>query len=289
MTFRRFLESVPPSATQVISDLRAEAQTSAGVVWWRTTYPDIQLHCDSESCGGIRTFACTTEGRHFGTREESVFIVYFCRNCRRSYKEFALMLKAHADEGATGTGRKFGEHPQFGPRVAGRVLSLMGTDQELFSKGRQAENNGFGLGAFAYYRRVVENQKGRIIRELAKAARRLEAPADVVESLEAAANETRFKDAIEQVKAGLPASLQIGGQNPLTLLHSALSEWMHQHTDEECLQIAADIRVILSELAERISTALKEQAEISSAVSRLLEAKSKSANRATAAGEREET
>jgi hypothetical protein len=36
--------------------------------------------------------------------------------------------------------------------------------------GRRAENQGMGIGAFAYYRRVVENQKNRIIAEIKRVA-----------------------------------------------------------------------------------------------------------------------
>ena len=59
-------------------------------------------------------------------------------------------------------------------------------------------------------------------------------------------------------------------RTPLTLLHPALSEGIHAKTDEECLELATSIRVVLIELAERIAAALKEEAELKSAVSRLI-------------------
>jgi hypothetical protein len=55
--------------------------------------------------------------------------------------------------------------------------------------------------------------------------------------------------------------------------HNALSEGLHELTDEECLALATSIRVVLVELAERITTALKEQTELKSAVSQLLNRK----------------
>jgi anti-sigma regulatory factor (Ser/Thr protein kinase) len=59
------------------------------------------------------------------------------------------------------------------------------------------------------------------------------------------------------------------------LLHDALSDGIHEFTDEECLKLARSIRVVLIELAERISTALKEEAELKTAVSELLNRKPK--------------
>jgi hypothetical protein len=75
------------------------------------------------------------------------------------------------------------------------------------------------------------------------------------------------------VKTGIPQVLLINGQNPLTLLHSALSQGIHAETDEECLELATSIRVVLSELADRLGSALKDHAELNAAVSRLLRAR----------------
>lgn len=45
---------------------------------------------------------------------------------------------------------------------------------------------------------------------------------------------------------------------------------MHELSDEQCLQVAHDVRVVLVELAERLGQALKDEAEINSAISRLM-------------------
>ena len=56
-----------------------------------------------------------------------------------------------------------------------------------------------------------------------------------------------LKTAIEAVRHGLPQALYIEGHNPLTLLHSALSEGLHELPDDECLKMAADIRLVITE------------------------------------------
>jgi hypothetical protein len=165
---------------------------------------------------------------------------------------------------------KLGELPLFGPPTPSRVISLIGPDRKIFLKGRRAEIQGLGIGAFAYYRRVVENQKNRILTEIGKVAARVGARAEDLEKLEAARHETQFSKAVEDVKAALPQILLIDGHNPLTLLHRALSEGLHAQTDEQCLELATSIRVVLTELAERIILALKDEAELKQAVTRLL-------------------
>ena len=49
----------------------------------------------------------------------------------------------------------------------------------------------------------------------------------------------------------------------------------HERTDEECLELASSIRVVLAELAERLAQALKDEAELNRALGRLMTKKGK--------------
>jgi hypothetical protein len=146
---------------------------------------------------------------------------------------------------------------------------LVGPDRELFLKGRRAELRGLGIGAFAYYRRVLEQQKSRIIEEMRKVAARLEVPAAILKRFDEAVAESQFSTAVDKIKDAIPESLRIKNQNPLLLLHDAVSEGLHRKTDEECLELATSIRVVLTELAERISNALKDDQELKQALDRI--------------------
>ena len=88
--------------------------------------------------------------------------------------------------------------------------------------------------------------------------------------MEATKRDFRFDRAIDKMKMAIPDSLKIKGHNPLTLLHGALSKDIHRKSDAECLELACHVRLILTELAERISTALQENKELDDAVSELL-------------------
>jgi len=169
---------------------------------------------------------------------------------------------------------KFGEVPAFGPPTPARVISLVGPQKDLYLKGRRAEHQGMGIAAFAYYRRVIDDQRARIFDEIIKVCQRLSADESIIRELMAAKSETQFSKAVESVKHGIPQALFINGQNPLTLLHSALSEGIHGKSDEECLEDATNIRIVMAEFAERMGQALKDEAELSTAVSRLLSKKS---------------
>ncbi|MBN8458901.1 MAG: hypothetical protein J0M04_13790 [Verrucomicrobia bacterium] len=156
------------------------------------------------------------------------------------------------------------------------MIKLIGPDRDAFLKGRQCENQGLGIGAFVYYRRVVENQKSRILQQIAKVAEKIGAPPEKVELFSKAAKETQFSRAMDIAKPALPESLLISGHNPLGLLHSALSEGVHALSDHECLEIAGSVRTILNELSDRIAQALKDEAELQAALGTLLNRSSKS-------------
>jgi hypothetical protein len=83
-------------------------------------------------------------------------------------------------------------------------------------------------------------------------------------------SETQFSKALDMAKDAIPESLLINGHSPVLLLHSALSEGVHALSDEECLDLASSIRVVLGELSERLGQALKDEAELSKALSTLM-------------------
>lgn len=271
--WRAFLESVPPSVKYRVGGLATPGNFGAKVI----SETDITLHCASELCQGPRAFALA-EPNHRDvylpeTKIIDVFLLYQCRNCLSTFKTIAVAVKCDEGSDADGVAKKYGEDPPYGPHTPPRLIKLIGPHRELFLKGRRAESQGLGVGAFAYYRRVVEDEKDRLFDAIIAAAQKIRVNDDLIENLKLAKSETQFSTAVEQIKYGLPDSLNINGHNPLTLLHNALSNGLHAQTDDECLDIASSIRLVLAALADRISQALKEEAELNAAVTKLMQKK----------------
>lgn len=271
-TVREFLESTPPETYEDIVGLFTRRVGTTGM--WDISSPDLLLHCSSEECSGLRfhkqqtdTISVPSKGWARG------YLTYSCRNCDKGWKVYALTVYRETNVHSDGRAYKYGEYPVYGPPVPARVITLIGPDREFFLLGRKAETRGLGIGAFAYYRRVVENQKSRIITEIAKVAKKLGADEQVLKNFEKAANENQFTTAIDDIKEGLPSVLFIDGHNPLTLLHKALSEGLHAQDDKTCLELSESIRLVLTELAERMASVLKDQQELKAAVSKLLNRK----------------
>lgn len=271
-----FLEGIAPSQLMAVARMARGLETTSGSIYdHRFRTPDIQLHCSHESCNGTRFFRCIDDGPSVSPASFKFFyLTYRCGNCQNVEKTFSIAARLD-EEGGSGQCYKFGESPTYGPPTPSRLIKLIGPDRETFLKGRRCENQGLGIGAFVYYRRVVENQKNRILAEIIKVANKLSVSPDLIAELEAAKAETQFSRALASVKGAMPQALLLNGENPLTLLHSALSDGLHDQSDEHCLEIATSVRVILGELSERLAQALKDEAELKAAISKLRGVKKK--------------
>lgn len=274
--FAEFLESVPPGQVKRVKNrvpLRSGHPGSRPL--FNFYLPEIQLHCPSETCNGTRFFRADDDAYTMGAKTwDYTYIDYSCANCQKQKKTFAIgiLIQTGKDKNKladTVLCYKFGEQPPYGPPTPSRLIAMIGTNRDLFLKGRRCENQGLGIGAFVYYRRVVEDQKNRILGEIIKVAQTISAPPETIAALEAAQREHQFSKAVDSVKDAIPQRLLIDGQNPLTLLHAALSKGLHNHSDARCLELATDIRLILAELAELLGHALKDERELKEAVARL--------------------
>jgi hypothetical protein len=273
VSLAKFLEDVPPSQDVSVSSLVTKRTSPQGAIFY-LNQPEIFLHCAHGLCGGNRIYRPSEREIWIDMEKANFkFIAYACSNCLRTTKVFAVQIVMDGNNSTAGKCLKFGEFPGYGAPTSPRMLRLFGKDRDVFLKGRRCENQGLGIGAFTYYRRVVESHRDDLLNEIIKAATKLGAPAEAINILIAARKEISFSKSIAQAKEAVPQSLLINGHNPLTLLHTALSVGVHELSDEQCLERAHDIRVVLSGLVERLGQALKDEATLNHAVGRLLNPK----------------
>lgn len=269
IAIKSFFESVSPYKEVEVEDLKLIYHIIGGRTV-STNFPEIEVECPI--CKGKRFFEKTnTESNYSSTDGYSLeTILYTCKNCSRSQKIFTLKYKQlEPEKGAEvipGSIIKLGEYPPFGDSIPAKVITLVGKERDFFLKGRRCENQSLGIGAYAYYRRIVENQKDKLIDEIIKVCKKLGKQESLIEELERAKNETQFSKAVDSIKGELPSSLYIEGKNPLKLLHKAVSKGIHSMSDEECLQYAESIRLILVALTQRIDEFLKDSSEIHNAI-----------------------
>ena len=269
ITFKHFLETVHPSVAKNVSGVDVVKRASGGT-YVRMLTPDLRLHC--QRCDGERTFRCDEEPPLNKDAANVKFISYLCGDCREYTKSFSLWIAVSEAVGA-GVAYKYGENPPFDVPIPNKVLRLFGDERQNFLKGRQCENQGLGVGAFAYYRRVVENHKNEIFDEIIKVCETVGAPQPLIEELGSAKQEISLTRAMELIKTALPQGLLIGGHNPLIALHNALSVGLHNESDAKCLEAAHDVRLVLTDLIEKMSLLRQDKSELHGAVQRMIKKK----------------
>jgi hypothetical protein len=272
-----FLENVPPYEERAVSEFARSVSEG-----WAWLHPTLSLFCPAPSCGRVQKFASSAlrptqwePGKSI--QPMHVLVTYSCKNCSVTDKTYVVrILTQRFGHGAGGDLVKIGEFPPFGPPLPARLQRLVQSERDFLLKGFRSENRGFGIGAFAYYRRVVEDGKNQLIDQVVKACETIPGAANFIPVLKNAREETQFSKAVGKIGEAIPDALKIEGHNPLTLLHRALSRDLHSATDDECLAAANSIRVVLAEFAERMSYITREKSELRTAVSKLFGDGSKS-------------
>jgi len=267
--WKDFLESTPAYVERRFENLIADITPRGPGTAWGIFCPRTQLYCEIDD--GVRW--CNPEvGSLTMDEEKTRFFQYTCRDCGRWSKTFALILIPDLKAAPKVlTAMKVGEYPPFGSHLAKRLRDLLSKDDlELYRKGLRTEREGHGIGAAAYFRRVVENQWKALVKKLRDAAEKLGTPAAKLKVFDEALKQPQFSTAVDMLKDALPAKLLIlDGRNPLTLLYKPLSVQIHDLSDEQCLQQAADIRVVLNETFDNISRVLSDDEMLKAAVTRL--------------------
>ena len=147
---------------------------------------------------------------------------------------------------------KVGQLPQPSVSVAPRLEKHLGDDAELYRKGLTCLNEGFGIGAVSYFRRVVENKTNELIDVVAELAAAEGVPDDQVKRLRSAKDEKAYEKKLKVAAPLVPTSLRPGGVSPLAELYRLLSLGLHGRTEDECVQIADDLRSIFEYVFERL-------------------------------------
>jgi hypothetical protein len=264
----KFLQEVPPGETKRLTAASFEFASQYPVFDW----PAVYLYCGDTTCTGFR-FADPAERSpvQFSQYNQTRYLWcdHNCRNCKTFLKLYGVAITSPNEDNSSGSALKIGEYPVFGPHLPPGVIELLGGDANYFLKGHRSEAQGLGIAAFAYYRRVVESQRTHIFDEIISAAEHVGADTAMIERLKHLRQHWRFQQSVDELKGCLPQILLIEGQNPLELLHPVLSDSIHDRTDEQALEIAGEIRLVLINLAERIALAKTQSDELKQAVAKL--------------------
>jgi hypothetical protein len=214
--------------------------------------PTIKRHCPE--CTSEQTFTMINNywdivGQTSGmeVHKRPYRLVYRCVGCQDFEVYFIVMF---VEDGAAAM--KIGQFPPWDVSGDAAVEKLLGDHKQYLRQALISESQGYGIGAFAYYRRIVEEIIDELLSEIADLIADDERT-HYLEVLEQAAKTRITAEKIELVKDLLPPILRPDGMNPLKTLHETLSEGLHAETDDRCLELSMEVRAILIFLATQVA------------------------------------
>jgi hypothetical protein len=212
--------------------------------------PPINMFC--RYCESEQTFIMTNNLSEFwdynnvDSRDKKVRFFYECQSCKTFSREFNVYISPELDYIY-----KYGQFPEWEIKMDKQLEKTLGKHAKTFRKGLVCESQGYGIGAYSYYRRITEE----IIDEL------LESISDIIDEKNkvdylAALEQTKktrvTQEKIALVKDLIPSILKPNGINTLGVLHSELSKGLHSEPDNVCLENANHIKSVLIFLINQI-------------------------------------
>jgi phosphate uptake regulator len=136
---------------------------------------------------------------------------------------------------------------------------LTDESREFYRKALKSLEFEYGIGALAYFKRMIKNEIGRIIEALSNPySADGNKITEVIASYEQGWQKTRF---IEEVTPHLPNSLKEHGANILLVLHDTISISIHELTEKECIKKSKDIDSLFRYMIRRINGEMKQGPE----------------------------
>ena len=225
------------------------------------------------SCESEQTFQQTNEyfeGFQYlssTAKGEVLRAVYRCSHCDEYERYFFVAIDTELK-----WLMKVGQHPSWEIQGDPNIEKLLGKHSGYYRKGLVCESQGYGIGAFGYYRRIVEEVIDELLTEISALM-----SGDDLKQFSSALEKTRAtivtQEKIELVKDLLPGILRPNGMNPLSALHSSLSEGLHAESDDQCLEQAAIIRQILVFLVNQVAASRATSKDFTDSMRKLLEKK----------------
>lgn len=192
---------------------------------------------------------------------------YLCMHCRKETREF--FVKISEDKNWI---MKVGQFPAWEIKGDKHIEIMLQNYKDYYKKGLVCESQGYGIGAFGYYRRIVEEIIDQLLEEISL----LLSGEDLKiynEALLKTKKTNVAQEKIELVKELLPQILRPNNMNPLQILHSSLSEGLHARSDDECLELADQCRTIIIFLVNQVQISKYSAKEFTDSMKKVLEKK----------------
>lgn len=243
-----FLETVPLYSWREFS----KPQINRSSLWIN----EIDAYC--EHCKQPRPFQDHRSrgiGSGMAAKALSTGHSYFEFTCVSCHKDQHMYLVQQIVDENTIRMQKYGELPRKHLDRDPLLQKFFSHDSDCYEKAVVCLANGYGIAAFAYMRRIIENNISDLLDILKEDVEKSDGDSKILEMLAELKKESPMGDKTKIANTALPSYLVPSGLNPLGRLYQVLSEGVHNYSDESCLErantVLACLKYLISELATR--------------------------------------
>lgn len=191
---------------------------------------------------------------------------FTCVSCKKSNRIY-LFEQTVDDE--TITIQKYGQLPRAGIPRDKTLQKFFKEDRDNYEKAVICLSYEYGVAAFAYFRRIVENNINRLLDLLQEDLQSSGGDQETFTAIQSLRDESPMSEKIKIANLALPGHLKPDGLNPLGKLYQVLSEGVHNLPEEECLKKAKAASECLAFLVSELASRKEHRARFKSSISQL--------------------
>ncbi len=236
--------------------------------------PSINMFCPN--CTSIQTYNMINHyvgynyvGGYTIINEEIYELQYQCMGCKKFERFFYIKFDVQ-DKNVF----KIGQDPPWSISINTKLNKLLGKNAYLYKYALTCESQSYGLGAIAYYRRLIEEIIDKLLNDILEIIPDSKKP-DYEKLLLNVKKSKNAQSKIDIVKNEIPEILRSGGLNPLKIIYDNLSVGLHEKTEQDCLQISDELRTSIIFMVEIILSTQKSKKEFSEKLQKRLKKHSK--------------
>src|SRR5215469_9132828 len=162
---------------------------------------ELKMYCDNRKCKGLTWWKVSDQTVYF----RSYLITqryYTCKNCGVSNQHYLFIWQENKDNNIF---IKVGQYPPLTIEPSSEMEKVLGAeDSELYKKGLIEFQFGHGIGAVAYFRRVLENKINALLDLIEEATKNQKVDSEHIEKIEAVKESHRVEDKIKVASEALP-------------------------------------------------------------------------------------
>jgi hypothetical protein len=219
----------------------------------------LRMYCENKQCKAVQLWQLfETDSRFFFGWDMPTKVRYVCRNCGKQIINY--WIDWTANDGVF-TFIKAGQWPALTIEPSPVVAKALGAeDTSLYKKALINASISHGLGALAYFRRVIENKVNVLLDLVEEAAKTAQVHEDELKNIAEVKASKHVDVKIEYAARILPTHLRPGGHNPLERLYGVASAGLHGESDSDCVGLFQEYRAAFEYLIQNL-TEQNEQAE----------------------------